>query len=273
VARSGRAGVGGGSRRLRRDRVAGNRVVRKVSRRAALRTGQPHNASPDRGRIPPRSHPGSCFNRTAPWRSRAWNIRRCDESGRYLNLEVNAGGSAVVAFHFSIAFRCSQASHVSVRVAVYRPLRQWEIFDSDHRGFSEWFTGPIGHDFHVVGTFAQAGRSLTGTLHSLLSNSRLGNCDSGHLHYSAKLIHRPVTRPATRAITLTEYHSVEPGTPITAVVARFGPPPDHESFSPSHTIVDPYPLDEGLTYIRRGHPKQQLCFVGRDGRIVSFGAC
>jgi hypothetical protein len=193
--------------------------------------------------------------------------------GRHLNLDVNASGSAVVALHFSIAYRCTQASHVSLRVAVYRPLRQWEILDSEHRGFSEWFTGPIGHDFHVIGTFAQDGRSLTGTLHSLLWNPRLGTCDSGHLHYSAKLVHRPVAQPATRAITLTEYHSVEPGTPITGVVARFGPPPDHESFSPSHTIVDPYPLNGGLTYIRRGHPRQQLCFVGRDGRIVPFGAC
>lgn len=191
--------------------------------------------------------------------------------GAAAGLTINDAPSAVFAVNFSIVYRCTRASHVSLRVNVLRPVDAWQIEDAGGRGFSDWFSGPIGHDFHIIGTFTQDGRAVSGTLHSLLVSTRRGRCDSGRVSFQASLVRPPVSPPSSGAITLAQYRSVQLGTTARAVVAFIGLPADRETFAPADFVEHPIALNGSLLYTRRDHPHQVLGFIVRGGRVVSRG--
>lgn len=227
---------------------------------AASRTASGKGGPPAPGAPPPcGAHP--CFGAAAT----GW-FAGATSQHRPLALAVGNRGSAVPELRFTIAYRCTAGARV-LRVAVYRPLAAWEILDSGGRGFSDWFSGPIGHDFHVTGTFATDGRSLTGTLHSRLRSPIAGVCDSGRVTFTAAATGRPARVAAGHAITLRAFEAIRLGTPAGGVVARLGSPADREAFDPAGLVGDPYPRRGLLVYARRGHPGAQLSFVLRGGRV------
>ncbi len=206
--------------------------------------------------------PGGC-----PGAAPAGAFSGLTSQDHHIRLDVAPGGGAVIAVRFTLLAICPRG-RVSLQVIVRRGADPWAILDSGGRGFSDWFAGPIGHAFHLTGTFSTDRRTATGTLHLRARLSNRGMCDSGHVDWAAR------TAPGRRlaperggAITLTAYRSVAVGTPVAAVLARLGAPADRVTIVPAGLLSE-YGHAGGLVYRRAGRAKDLLSYGIRRGRIA-----
>jgi hypothetical protein len=189
----------------------------------------------------------------------------------------------VTALRFSITYGCTSGRALTLRALILRPDQSWGIVDrsggpaaSGVFGFSDWFSGPIGHDFHVTGTFSASRDTVTGTLHSLLLRAgRRGRCDSGPLRFRASLAAAPFKLPQLREITLSQYHEVPSGITTAAVERRLGAPNDRDIFHPAGVITTTIPSgvpgarQTWLDYRWRGHPRRYFQFFFRADRLIA----
>jgi hypothetical protein len=189
--------------------------------------------------------------------------------GRYLHLVVGEDSGSVVELRFAIAYRCAGDRRLKLRALVLRTAHPWQTGDTGGRGFCDWFSGPIGHDFHVTGTFSTSRQTLAGTLHSLLLSSRSGRCDTGSVPFAASFTRSHVSLPAGGSITLAQYQRLPEGLTVAGVERRVGPPADRESFAPAGVIqVDlPNGIPGGyascLGYAWRDHPHRSFSLFPR----------
>jgi hypothetical protein len=193
--------------------------------------------------------------------------------GAHLEIQVDRKRSDVTAVRFSISYACTGRRHLKLHVLVLRPDDSWAIVDRTPLavlGFSDWFSGPIGHDFHITGTFSADSTALTGTLHSVL---RLGHnrCDTGHLQYRAALGSQPFQLPAETSLTRSQYRRLPSGITIGAAERVLGPPNDRDVFHPTGVISNTLPGGASQTWLDyrwRGHPHRYFQFLFRAGRLI-----
>ncbi len=199
-----------------------------------------------------------------------------------LALQVDRHRSVVTALRFSISYLCRAAHGVTLRGLILRPDDSWAIVDRSSpdsqvavMGFSDWFSGPNGHDFHITGTLSADGSAVTGTLHSLLRGGRAGRCDSGHLRYRAVVAAGRFPVPALVRLTRSQYRRLPSGTTIAAAERVLGAPNDRDIFAPANVILGTLPSgvpgagQTWLDYRWRGHPHHYFQFFFRAGRLLS----
>lgn len=188
----------------------------------------------------------------------------------------------VTALRFSLTYTCTNGRGLTLQALILRPDESWAIVQrspgptpSGVVGFSDWFSGPIGHDFHVTGTFSTNKDTVTGTLHSLLlSAGRFGRCDSGPVRYRAPLVAARFTLPNPAQITLAQYHEVPSGITTAAVERRLGVPDDRDIFHPAGVVTTTIPSgvpgsgQTWLDYRWRGHRGRYFQFLFRAGRLI-----
>ena len=195
--------------------------------------------------------------------------------GHYLHVVVGPDRASVVELRFAIAYQCADRRRLALRALVLRAAHPWQIGDTGGRGFSDWFSGPIGHDFHITGTLSTSRRTLTGTLHSLLLDSPHGRCDSGPMRFAASFARSRVALPAGGSITLSQYQRVPNGLSIAEVETRLGPPADRERFQPAGVIAVDQPTGvpgayEGcLGYLERDYPHRPFSLCFHASRLIS----
>lgn len=160
---------------------------------------------------------------------------------RSVQVLFDAGRKHVTALRFSIVYRCERGGPLNLRAVVVRAAEPWKLEDSDGRGFSDWFGGPAGRAFHITGTLSRTGSTLTGTLHSLLTGTRRGPCDSGHLRFRMSPSRGAFRLPRPSQITSRQYRRLRNGTSLGVVLKRFGPPTDRETFTPRGVIEENLP--------------------------------
>ena len=188
----------------------------------------------------------------------------------------------VTALRFSIVYRCTGQRELKLRALILRPDQAWAIVDrsgsaahGDVFGFSDWFSGPIGHDFHITGTLSANREAVTGTLHSLLLGAgRAGTCDSGPLRFQASIAGALFKVPRPREITLTQYRAVPAGATAAAAQQRLGSPNDREIYQPAGVITTTIPSgvpgagQTWLDYRWRGHQHRYFQFFFRGHRLL-----
>jgi hypothetical protein len=183
---------------------------------------------------------------------------------------------SVNALRFSIAYKCSGGHALTLGAFILRPDQSWEVVDSSGFGFSDWFSGPIGHDFHVSGTFSASRETVTGTLHSLLlqAGSR-GRSDSWPLSLGASAVVAPFALPMPSQITLAQFQHIPTGITTAAVERRLGAPDDRDVFHPAGMIATTIPsgvpgsAQTWLDYAWRGHLFRYFQFSFRRDRIIA----
>lgn len=202
--------------------------------------------------------------------------------GRRLDLVIDRPRDAVVAARFSIAYRCPAHRSLTLRVLILRPHDSWALVNRlppaagrPLIGFSDWFSGPAGHDFHITGTLSSDRSRVTGTLHSRLADAGgFERCDSGHLGYHAVLGATRLALPATRSITLAQFRHLPSGITTAETARRFGAPDDHDSFRPAGVVANSLPTgvpgagQTWMDYAWRGHPRRFFQFFFRAGRLI-----
>lgn len=197
---------------------------------------------------------------------------------RTITVVVDRGREVVTALRFSIGYACSEHRVLTLRALILRPDDSWALvarWPSSVIGFSDWFSGPSGHDFHVTGTLATDASSLNGTIHSLLrgAGQRTG-CDSGHLRFRAALSTSRAGLPVPASLTLHQYKALPSAITIASAQRILGPANDRDIFSPAGVITATVPSGPAgsrqswLDYRWTAHPRHYFQFFFRRGRLL-----
>lgn len=194
---------------------------------------------------------------------------------------VDRGRSVITALRFSMVYACPRHRMLRLQALILRPDDAWGLvqrWPATVIGFSDWFSGPGGHDFHVTGTLSTDAGVLSGTLHSLLraAGPRTG-CDSGQLRFHAALTASRPRLPVPVSLTLHQYKTLPSGITIASARRTLGPPNDRDVFRPARVIADtamygpPGSRQSWLDYRWKGHPRRYFQFFFRAGRLLAHG--
>lgn len=194
---------------------------------------------------------------------------------------VDRGRSVVTALWFAMVYSCPRHHLLRLHALILRPDDAWglvERWPTTVIGFSDWFSGPDGHDFHVTGTLSTDASVLSGTIHSLLrAAGRRTGCDSGHLRFHAALTAARPGLPVPVSLTLRQYKALPSGITIAAAQRILGPPNDREIFRPARVIANTATYGPAgsrqswLDYRWKGHPPRYFQFFFHAGRLLSHG--
>lgn len=192
---------------------------------------------------------------------------------------VDRGRSAITALRFSVGYACPRHRLLRLHALILRPDDAWRLVErwpTTVIGFSDWFSGPDGHDFHVTGTLSRDASVLSGTIHSLLrAAGRRTGCDSGHLRFQAALTASRLGLPVAVKLTLHQYKALPSGITIASARRILGPPNDRDIFSPTRVVADtatygpPGSRQSWLDYRWKGHPRRYFQFSFHAGRLLS----
>ena len=191
-----------------------------------------------------------------------------------IRLAVAAAGASVKAVRFKINYTCTDGSRFALTAFIYRLATPWIVEDNHGRGFSDWFGGPVGHDFHITGTFTVSGDAVRGTLHSLLLDDRPHTrCDSGHLSFRARPSPVRFRLPRTAQLTLAQFQAPHNGIRVGDLEAQLGPPANDDIYDPPGIIVSGFPegvphaSETCLYYLWHDHPRRSFQFCFHNGRL------
>lgn len=219
---------------------------------------------------------------SAPTSPRAVVYRGATSQRAHIAFVVDRGRDAITALRLAVVYRCARHRSLRLRALVLRPDGAWALiarWPTAIVGFSDWFSGPDGHDFHITGTLPPGARSMTGTIHSLLVHAgQLGRCDSGHVHFQAALTTARLRLPTPVAITMRQYKALPSGITIASAQRRLGAANDREIFTPGGTIAltlpsgPPGAQSSWLDYRWKGHPARYFQFFFRAGHLLAHEA-